>query len=68
MTARARGAFVCSALVAKQFKLEIEVRATILIDEDFYSFSCSKAFKNTLGTSGVWLSSHVLRHVREQKL
>jgi hypothetical protein len=50
MTARARDAFVCVALVAKQFKLKVALRTTILIYGHFYSPPFSKALKNASGT------------------
>jgi hypothetical protein len=50
MTARARGLFVGSALGAKQFKLKVALRTTILIYGHFYSLPFSKALKNASGT------------------
>jgi len=68
VTARARSVFVCLGLVAKQFKLTAAIRTKIFIDRHLYSSPFSKAFKNTLGTCGTWVSAHVLRQLKEQKL
>jgi hypothetical protein len=50
MTARARDLLVCLALGAKQFKPEVALRTTILIDGHFYSLPFSKALKKASGT------------------
>jgi hypothetical protein len=50
MTARARGLPIRLALGAKQFKLEVALRTTILIDGHFYSVPFSKALKKASGT------------------
>jgi len=68
MTARARDLFVGLALMPKQFKLQAALRTTILIYGHFYSLPFSKALKNASGTGGTWVSTHVFRQLKEQKL
>jgi hypothetical protein len=68
MTARARDLFVGLALMPKQFKLPVALRTAILIKGHFYSLPFSKALKNASGTGGTWVSTHVFRQLKEQKL